>query len=1052
MNYYQKLFNSILVKLVVSMMGSVLLIIGVLTFIIAQNATNLWEDQSKRQLAQQLDQNVEIVANFMNTRKTNVDLWASKFLDDISTSYPGLATVVYFSNIKQKEPWIEDIFFIKPGNLIYSSSGTFDSTKDDYTGPIGLIDLLKQPLSDFSPVKLITSHDAKDRDVLLLKRQLSRNGVPVEGNYIILLLNFQKVNEWLFEGRGVGKHGFFSLISFTASGKLFIPELEVEGAEKSDFFEISPQWENLSNIPDRYNSILLDQRKIAQYPFGIIGVASLNDVKDPVFRIIVTSVLWGTFISVISLFGVFIIATSLTSPVRKLTEQVQKFSSLTASPDGLSNLPEQQFFTAELGNDEIGVLNVAFQKLGKEIIERDRKISEHIDALNKLNEDLTSANRLKDEFLANISHELRTPLHGIIGITESMISDVPAHLTPHQQDNLSIVVSSARRLNNLVNDILDSSMLKHRKLKLQKTSVNMHEVTNVVLSLFQYMIGKKDVKLVNAIPDGVPAVDADENRVQQIMHNLVGNAIKFTESGSIEISAVAQEKHLEICVSDTGIGISLEKQANIFEFFIQADGSISRKYGGSGLGLAITKQLLELHCGTIRVDSEEGKGAVFAFTLPLCEKNIKPGPVISQVVHYPGNPPVELSNTPVNYPPSTEKNFHVLVVDDDPVNLQVMMNYLAGKNYVITQATDGVEALEIIRTSRLPDLILLDVMMPHMSGFELCQKVRERFPAHEVPIIFLTAKNQVSDLVQGFALGGNDYLAKPFSKDELLARIHNQIQLLQAKDQLISLRNFSNRIAEFKNTTQIMESAFEELCHHVYTDDAILYQEEKLLNVHPQKGSHTSLLIDEKLVEQFLSLEKKEILVFNTIEESNPLYRIFKEKNLTGAHIILIRIANLENYLICLFRSPNSMIFNSADIEYIRNIINQIKVTRGNIQTFISDDKLLSSVNQVNQILKRVLYIHAQSPYCLVTLDSQSKDVIEFRLTLQNLTTYFGEDSLLQVHRSYLINPQKIVSMRRKPSSTYEIVLRNLQHADVCVPVGRLYIEKIRKICGQNSS
>ncbi|MBD2042804.1 hybrid sensor histidine kinase/response regulator [Microcoleus sp. FACHB-672] len=406
--------------------------------------------------------------------------------------------------------------------------------------------------------------------------------------------------------------------------------------------------------------------------------------------------------------------------------------------------------------------------------------------LESQNEELKRLDQLKDEFLANTSHELRTPLNGIIGIAESLIDGATGQLPAATTANLSLIASSGRRLSRLINDILDFSKLRHKNLELQLKPVDLRAVTQVVLTLSNPLIANKKLQLVNTIPVALPLVEADEDRLQQILHNLIGNAIKFTPYGTITLSAEAVNTQPElttetgkiaITVSDTGIGIPEDKFESIFESFEQAEGSTAREYGGTGLGLAVTKKLVELHGGEIRVKSQLGYGSQFTFTLPISQCQVKSAQSTSAISD---SIPLELvfplarqdSETTLN-----EKQFKVLIVDDEPVNLQVLVNILSLYNYAITKASNGQEALEIIQEGFIPDLILLDVMMPKMTGYEVCQQIRERFPAHELPIVMLTAKNQVADIVAGFESGANDYLCKPIQKQEMLARIKTHLYL-----------------------------------------------------------------------------------------------------------------------------------------------------------------------------------------------------------------------------------------------------------------------------------
>ena len=398
--------------------------------------------------------------------------------------------------------------------------------------------------------------------------------------------------------------------------------------------------------------------------------------------------------------------------------------------------------------------------------------------LEEKNSALEQLDKFKDEFLANTSHELRTPLNGIIGLAESMIDGATGKMTADQTHNLGMIASSGRRLSNLVNDILDFSKLKHYDLELDITAVDMRVISDIVLALSKPLVNPQTVTLINGIGRTIPPVAGDKNRLQQIMHNLVGNAVKFTETGSVTLSAIEKQGMVEITVADTGIGIPPEKLEDIFTSFEQVDASTVREYGGTGLGLSITKQLIELHGGQIWVESAVGQGSRFTFTMPVSPKSLrkkrsKTDEKLVRVRAY-----VEPQVINALTPAAGADHFTILVVDDEPVNRQVLVNQLSLYNYVVLQAKDGPEALNVVKNIR-PDLILLDVMMPKMSGYEVCARLRETYSPAEMPVVMLTAKNQVSDLVAGFEAGANDYLPKPFSKSELLARIQTHLRLVK---------------------------------------------------------------------------------------------------------------------------------------------------------------------------------------------------------------------------------------------------------------------------------
>ncbi len=339
---------------------------------------------------------------------------------------------------------------------------------------------------------------------------------------------------------------------------------------------------------------------------------------------------------------------------------------------------------------------------------------------------------------------------------------------------------------HLVNDILDFSRLRHKDLQLRQQPVDLRAVAEVVLMLSRPLIAAKSERLTlkNSIPADLPLAYADENRIQQILHNLIGNAIKFTDLGTIEISAEKREDLLALTVSDTGIGIPADRLDAIFEAFEQADGSTAREYGGAGLGLSITRRLVELHGGALTVESEVGKGSRFSFTLPIAtgaETQPRGASSLEAQVALltPTRQPVHEQPEEAPSADHPEAHLNILIIDDEPVNLQVLNNHLSLFHYRVSQAASGADALSMLDDGLTPDLIILDVMMPRMSGYEFCQMVRARLAPNEVPIIMLTARNQVSDLVEGLNAGANDYMVKPFSKQELLARIRTHINLSQ---------------------------------------------------------------------------------------------------------------------------------------------------------------------------------------------------------------------------------------------------------------------------------
>jgi diguanylate cyclase (GGDEF)-like protein len=424
-----------------------------------------------------------------------------------------------------------------------------------------------------------------------------------------------------------------------------------------------------------------------------------------------------------------------------------------------------------------------------------QRFSKTFSKVENLSERLLVIDKLKDEFLASTSHELRTPVNGIVGISESLIDGAAGKLSKEVSLNLELIVASGKRLASLINDILDFSKLKNHDIALKNNNIDLRQLAGVVITVIKATMSEKDVELINDIPKDLSLVYGDENRIEQILYNIIGNAVKFTKEGYVKVSAKEQDNCVLVTIEDTGIGIPNEKLEDIFISFQQVDSSISREYGGTGLGLGITKQLIELHGGRIWVESEVGKGSKFMFTLQKgVEGGVKESPKLDikneKVIK------VDIIDDEKIVPLQTETikenhNIKILVVDDEKINTQVLLNQLSIQGYDVDIASNGIDALNIIERKEY-DLILLDIMMPKMSGFDVCKVLREKYSIFELPILLLTAKNQVKDFVVGFEVGANDYVLKPFDKNELLARMKTLLSLKKAVKNAIESAQLAN--------------------------------------------------------------------------------------------------------------------------------------------------------------------------------------------------------------------------------------------------------------------
>ncbi len=414
-------------------------------------------------------------------------------------------------------------------------------------------------------------------------------------------------------------------------------------------------------------------------------------------------------------------------------------------------------------------------------------------SLEKANADLLILDKMKDDFLATTSHELRTPLHGIMGLSQTLIDGSPDLVTPAQKENLELICSEAKHLNDMVSEILDFSKISAGKVDLFLEYTKVEEVASTVVSLLSSEAEKKGITLKLECRD-VPKIIADRKRLRQVLINLVGNAIKFSDGGTVTITIQPKDdRGVRIFVCDEGRGIDTKDLDRIWDPFVQAEDSDTRVAGGTGLGLAISKNLVELHGGSIRVESESGKGSRFIVDLPespgargISRRRVEKAHDITAIKQ-----DVRLishekeTNTLAQLQSFTTAR--ILAVDDDEVNLRVMKGYLDVAGYEFITATNGHEALEILETQDV-DIVLLDLMLPGISGYEVCKKIREDAKTMVIPVIMVTAKDTTTDLVRGFITGANDYITKPFNREELLVRIENQLaikQMLEAERSMV---------------------------------------------------------------------------------------------------------------------------------------------------------------------------------------------------------------------------------------------------------------------------
>ena len=365
---------------------------------------------------------------------------------------------------------------------------------------------------------------------------------------------------------------------------------------------------------------------------------------------------------------------------------------------------------------------------------------------------LVRSEQIKDDLLANVSHELRTPLYGINGLAETALSEFDSGKNKDMElvtRNLELIRASGDRLTKLVNDLMDFSAAREDATYVKFKPVDLNSVVTLVIAICRPLIGDKNIEVRAEIDPDLPLVAGDEDRLQQILVNLTSNAIKFTYAGEVVISAeLTSDYNVTVKVHDTGIG----------------------------LGLPLAKRMVEMHRSELKLESELDLGSTFSFDLRVSldqTRAIKSPDISKQMIRRAdylaeANKPAELPQL------RSEQETTILIVDDDEINRVVMGQQL--EEYNVVKCSNGLDALTLIDEEK-PDLVLLDLMMPGLNGYDVCQKLRQKYNQIELPVILVTAKNHLEDLTQGFRTGANDYLAKPFHNEELRSRVENQLRL-----------------------------------------------------------------------------------------------------------------------------------------------------------------------------------------------------------------------------------------------------------------------------------
>lgn len=521
--------------------------------------------------------------------------------------------------------------------------------------------------------------------------------------------------------------------------------------------------------------IIFEEKTIA-----ILELATLNAFEklDKIFLKDVVSSLGLTINSVLTRMEVIQLLKESRAMSEELQTQTEELQ--TQSEELQTQSEELQAQTEELTN-----INEQLEERTREAEEKTAELEITKADLERNAEELIQSSKYKSEFLANMSHELRTPLNSILILSEMLADNAKSAEQYEDEEFARVINSSGKDLLNLINDILDLSKIEAGKLDILYEEVNIDELPLYLKQSFTHFGNEKNVAFhVVKDPDVADVIHTDHKRLQQILKNLLSNAFKFTEHGSVSVhlfnpsltkeQRAISEQWLAVSVTDTGIGIPKSKHELVFESFQQADGATVRKYGGTGLGLSICKEFAQLLGGSITLDSVEGEGSTFTVYLPslptgLPEQLDKPVDLIFEVP--------TLEETPDATPtaePTTElydelfKNKRVLIVDDDERNIFALEKTLQQHGMVVDSVRNGRECLNFIENDRYVDVILMDIMMPELDGYDTMKILRNDMQI-DLPIIALTAKAMKSDREKCIAAGATDYISKPLNLEQLFS-------------------------------------------------------------------------------------------------------------------------------------------------------------------------------------------------------------------------------------------------------------------------------------------
>jgi signal transduction histidine kinase/ActR/RegA family two-component response regulator len=570
----------------------------------------------------------------------------------------------------------------------------------------------------------------------------------------MLLINYS--TEYLYQHFSTVQLGHDSyILVIDRKGRLiFHPDPRLIGQPVLDEFKalLSPAAAT-SNIRLGGTDVLFTTVALPRLGWHVVGVVPQSTLMAPMRRIAQSGLLLLLPCFIVIALVAFRLARSFVAPIRAVSQ-------------GFRNLQEDRVdetakLTPPAAHDEAAELVHLFNSY----LDTARVRRQTEEQLREARDAAEQANRAKSDFLANMSHEIRTPMNGVLGMLEVLLR---TPLNGQQRDYAHTAQSSGLALLRVINDILDFSKIEAGKLDIERADFDLHREVRDAVSTLENLAKAKSLALECTIAPGVPPhVRSDAGRLRQVILNLLGNAIKFTERGRVALdvhlgqAANPGSVQVQFAVSDTGIGMSAEARARLFQPFQQADASTTRRFGGTGLGLAISRQLVGLMGGAISCDSTPGVGTTFNFSVTL---ELAAAP---QIEREPQTPAVEETRAA----PARALSGRVLLVEDNPVNQLVAKAMLAGSGCEVLVASSGAQAIKVHATQEL-DLVLMDCQMPEMDGFAATAAIRaQEHSGKRIPIVALTANAMEGDRERCIAAGMDDYLSKPFNRDQLLGTL-----------------------------------------------------------------------------------------------------------------------------------------------------------------------------------------------------------------------------------------------------------------------------------------